>query len=194
MGMNGKKWIVGAVVGLGLMGLSACKEEPSIKQYRVQKAPSSPAPLESTVTAPSGLPFTWSVPDGWREGKASSMRVASYEAPLNGETGDFSLIRLSGAAGGIAANVNRWRGQIGLGPVSSEEISHITQAAKTAQGVPYLLVTLINPDNPANAIIAAIIQRSDFVLFAKLTASRTGVESAQSSFKAFCDSLTFTSR
>lgn len=184
--------IRGAVIIIGLMGFSACTEEPSVKQYRVEKAPSPPPVVESSVTAPSGLPFSWVVPAGWREGNTSSMRVASYEVPLNGETGDFSLVRLGGGAGGISANVNRWRGQIGLGPVSAAEISNSTQADSTAQGVPYLQVTLTNPDNPANAILAAIIERPDFVLFVKLTASQAGVESAQPSFEAFCRSLTFT--
>ena len=184
--------IKGALAVIGLLGLSACKEEPSVKQYRVEKAP-GPSPSEQNqVSAPSGLPFSWTVPAGWRQGRASSMRAASYEVPLEGETGDFSLVRLGGGAGGTVANINRWRGQIGLGPVSSEEVSNFAQLRATTQGQPYLQITLVNPDNPASAILAAIFELPDYVLFAKLTASQAGLEKAQPSFEAFCQSLTFT--
>ena len=180
------------MVLFGLLGLSACKDEPSIKQYRVQKAPGSPPPAQNPVSAPEGLPFSWTVPAGWKQGKPSAMRTASYEVPLDGETGDFSLVRLSGGAGGVMANLNRWRGQVGLGPVSAEEVSNFAYARSTAQGRPYLLVTLVNPDNPDSAILAGIFEQSDYVLFAKLTASQAGLEKAQPSFEAFCQSLTFT--
>ncbi len=90
------------------------------------------------------------------------------------------------------ANLNRWRGQIGLGPVSAEEVSKFAHIRSTAQGRPYMLMTLINPENPGSAILAAIFELSDYVLFAKLTASQAGVEKAQPSFEAFCQSLTFT--
>ena len=180
-----------AAVLTGPLWFSACSDEPSVKQYRVQKASTQPAPAANTASAPSGLPFHWTTPAGWREGKASSMRLASYNVPLDGETGDFSLVRLGGGAGGILANINRWRGQIGLGQVSSDQVSNFAHMHSTAHGQEYLHITLVNEENPANAIIAAIFQRSDYVLFTKLTASRAGVEKAQESFEAFCDSLTF---
>ncbi|MBC9868347.1 MAG: hypothetical protein F7B06_07750 [Opitutae bacterium] len=190
--MKRMKLINVAMVFICLLGLSACKDEPSVKQYRVQKAPGSPPPAQNPVSAPEGLPFSWTVPAGWKQGKPSAMRTASYEVPLDGETGDFSLVRLGGGAGGVMANLNRWRGQIGLGPVSAEEVSNFAHARSTVQGRPYLLVTLVNPDNPGSGISAAIFDLSDYVLFAKLTASQAGLEKAQPSFEAFCQSLTFT--
>ncbi len=119
------------------------------------------------------------------------MRAASYEVPLDGETGDFSLVRLGGGAGGVVANLNRWRGQIGLRPVSAEEVSNFAHTRSTAQGQLYFLVILVNPENPGSAILAAIFELSDYVIFAKLTASQVGLEKAHPSFEAFCQSLTF---
>ena len=75
-------------------------------------------------TVDTGLPFTWVLPEGWEEGKQSSMRLASYNVPLSGGgVGDFSLVQLGGVAGGVMANINRWRGQIGLGDATPEEIA-----------------------------------------------------------------------
>ncbi len=46
------------------------------------------------------------------------MRVASFEVSENGKTADVSVIPLGGMAGGDLANVNRWRGQVGLPPLA----------------------------------------------------------------------------
>lgn len=173
----------------------ACSDEPSVQKYKVSKTPvpesggsvPSSGPDEST-----GLPFTWVAPVGWEPGPASSMRVASYRVPLsNGESGDFSLVQLSGAAGGVMANINRWRGQIGLDPVEPEGLANSAHFHTTPGGQQFLHVTLINEDNPDNAILGAIFERAGYVLFAKLTASRAGAEKAQESFEAFCNSITF---
>jgi hypothetical protein len=140
----------------------------------------------------TGLPFTWVTPGGWEEGKVSSMRLASYNVPMSGgETGDFSLIQLGGGAGGTMANINRWRGQIGLGAATPEDLAEVSHLHNTAQGQQYLHITLINEENPANAIIAGIFEQPGFVLFAKLSASAAGVKEAQSAFEAVCNSLVF---
>ncbi len=175
-----------------------CSEEPSIQKYKVSKTP-LPSSYESGLTPNSkgevvdtGLPFTWVVPAGWEPGKASSMRVASYIIPLsNGETGDFSLVRLGGAAGGVLANINRWRGQIGLADAEIEEVAEFSHMHTTAQGKQFLHATLINEANPDRAILGAIFEEAEFLLFAKLNASAAGVEEANESFEAFCNSINF---
>lgn len=177
----------------------ACTEEPSVQKYKVSK---TPVPGSDLVTATqslagevvdSGLNFTWTVPAGWEPGKSSSMRLASYNVPLsNGETGDFSLIKLGGDGGGIIANLNRWRGQVGLDPVTIEQVAEFSHMHSTSQGKQFLHATLINAASPGSAILAAIFQESDYVLFAKLSASAAGAQEANSSFEAFCNSITFT--
>ncbi|MCB1120033.1 MAG: hypothetical protein KJT03_00670 [Verrucomicrobiae bacterium] len=180
-----------------LLVFAGCSDEPSVQKYRVSKTPLPAATTAGTSVQPGGgsdqgLPFTWVVPEGWEAGKSSSMRLASYNVPLStGETGDFSLVQLSGAAGGVMANINRWRGQIGLEPVEVEGLGSSAHMHDTGQGQQYLHVTLINENNPESAILGAIFQQPDFVLFAKLTASRAGAEEAQESFEAFCNSVTF---
>jgi hypothetical protein len=174
----------------------ACSEEPSVQKYRVSKAsnpePPAVASVGSSGAVDMGLPFTWVLPAGWQEGKASSMRLASYNVPLsNGEIGDFSLVQLGGAAGGVMANINRWRGQIGLGSVEAEGLADSAHMHTTQQGQQFLHVTLINEANPDGAILGGIFQQQDYVLFAKLNVTLAGVEEAQESFEAFCNSIVF---
>lgn len=176
--------------------VAACSDEPSIQKYRVSKTPipesNLPGPASNADATDTGLPFTWVVPSGWEEGKTSSMRLASYNISLsNGEVGDFSLVQLGGGAGGTMANINRWRGQVGLPPASPEELAEVAHLHKTGQGEQYLHITLINESNPDSAIIAGIFEQPEFVLFAKLSASNSGVQEAQESFEAFCNSIVF---
>ncbi len=174
----------------------ACSREPSVQKYRVSKTPVSETSLpvrsgNSEVTD-IGLPFTWVVPDGWTLGKTSSMRLVSYKVPVSAnERGDFSLVQLGGGAGGTMANINRWRGQVGLEPTTPEELVEVAHLHDTKQGQQYLHITLINEANPDSAIIAAIFEQPGYVLFAKLVASSAGVREAQNSFEDFCNSIVF---
>jgi hypothetical protein len=194
--MNLPKLLLSVCLFMVSLFLWSCSDEPSVQKYKVTKPATVKNVSAMTVisgdTVDTGLPFTWVLPEGWEEGKQSSMRLASYNVPLSGgEVGDFSLVQLGGVAGGVMANINRWRGQIGLGDATPEEIASSAHMHSTQQGGEYLHVTLINDDNPDNAIIAGIFERPDFTLFAKLTASKAGVEEAQSSFEAFCNSVVF---
>jgi hypothetical protein len=69
----------------------------------------------------------WTVPTDWQEGKASAMRRATFLAKAaDGQTAEIVVSVFPGDVGGLLANINRWRGQIGLGPVAPDEISGIT--------------------------------------------------------------------
>ena len=86
---------------------------------------SRPLPVTSPpATSRAGLPqLTWQTPDGWTEVAAGEMRVASFKIQgQNGKQADVSVIPLPGLAGSDDANVNRWRGQVGLPPVSPDEL------------------------------------------------------------------------
>ena len=196
--MKLRKIAVTATVLVVLSLFSACSKEPSVQKYKVSKTPVPRADVVASsgsgggTATDTGLPFTWVTPEGWVEGQASSMRLASYNVPLSGgETGDFSLVQLGGGAGGTMANINRWRGQIGLGPAEPEELAKVAHLHNTVQGQQYLHITLINPDNPSSAIAAGIFEQPGFVLFAKLTASASGIEEAKLAFEAFCNSIAF---
>jgi hypothetical protein len=58
----------------------------------------------------------WALPKGWTETPGSGMRYATLTPPGAGKL-EMSVVVLPGPAGGEPANVNRWRGQIGLPPL-----------------------------------------------------------------------------
>ncbi|MGD0059716.1 MAG: hypothetical protein ABSD58_09895 [Verrucomicrobiia bacterium] len=69
----------------------------------------------------------WSVPADWQPGNPSSMRRATFLVKgTDGQTAEIAVSVFPGDVGGLMANINRWRGQIGLGPVAPDEIAGIT--------------------------------------------------------------------
>jgi hypothetical protein len=74
--------------------------------------------------APSASGLAWTTPAGWTQKPSSSMRVANF-SPAGDEHAECYLTMLSGDAGGLAANVNRWRTQIGLGGMSAQELEKL---------------------------------------------------------------------
>ena len=69
----------------------------------------------------------WTVPAGWQEGQSSAMRRATFVVKdADGQTAEVVVSSFPGDVGGQLANVNRWRGQIGLGPLAPDEVAAIT--------------------------------------------------------------------
>ena len=70
--------------------------------------------------------LVWSVPEAWIEQDLTSFRLSSYQVPnqSNG-IGDFSVVKFPGDAGGILANVNRWRGQLGLSSINVDDLASL---------------------------------------------------------------------
>ena len=63
---------------------------------------------------------TWTIPAGWQESQPSQFLLAKFIiAGADGATAQVNISSLAGdGGGGLAANVNRWRGQLGLPPVA----------------------------------------------------------------------------
>jgi hypothetical protein len=67
----------------------------------------------------SASPFAWDVPQGWTELPTSTMRTANFRV-AGDERAECYLTLLSGEAGGLGANVNRWRTQMSQ-PAANED-------------------------------------------------------------------------
>jgi hypothetical protein len=115
------------------------------------------------------------------------MRLASFEVPVEGGAGDLSVVRLSGDAGGFVANINRWRGQLGL---DAAEEADIRQAAKegTSPLGPFTAVKLANPDGP-KGMLAAVYALDGATLFVKLSAPTPAIDGLEQPFLDFCASI-----
>jgi len=91
-------------------------------------APAAPSASQSNmantaVPTASGSGLTWTAPESWAAKSGSSMRKGSYA--LKGPEGDadFAITAFPGDTGGLPANLNRWRGQIGLPALPPDEVT-----------------------------------------------------------------------
>ena len=122
------------------------------------------------------------------------MRVASFKVSgQGGKQADVSVIPLPGMAGSDEANVNRWRGQVGLPPVTPEELKKSAENVE-AGGQPAQLYDIAgqNPASGESARILGVIQhRDDAVWFFKMTGDADLVEQQKPAFIAFLKSVKF---
>ena len=196
-----------ALLALALVGC----DRDHVKVYHVETndtvvatpppmaAPAAPAtiPAAMPLTMPTGLaapdkdalpPLKYILPAGWTEKPGSQFRVASFEISENGKTVDVSVIPLPlRGMPGAADNVTRWRGQIGLPPVTENE------AAKLAEKVfvgdqPAELYDL---DGGGQRIIAVSYRRDDTAWFFKMTGDAALVEAQKPAFISFLKTVQF---
>ena len=99
-------------------------DKPNIAHYTVAKngPPLPKAAYESLEnTSNQSADIQWNTPKDWQPGKPSSVRRASFLATgLPGQTLDISVTTFPGHIGSLLDNINRWRQQIDLGPITRE--------------------------------------------------------------------------
>lgn len=189
---------------LGLL-LSACGRDDT-KSYRVPKE----APAVPQAGLPAGHPdissggpaavpaatprLSWTKPEGWNEAPPGQMRAASFNVKADdGKQADVSVIPLPGAAGGDLANVNRWRGQVGLASLSAEELAKTAEAVEIA-GQPaqlYDVAGAASGSGDPTRILGVIQQRDGMAWFFKMTGNDPLVAKEKSAFVAFLKSVKY---
>ena len=111
--------------------------EPTTTVATAAAAPGAATVPEAPNSADSERPtIKWEVPDGWKSVPgSSSMRYATFAAAgKNGGTAEISVVVLPGEAGGDLQNVNRWRGQIGLGPMAETDLKALIVPVNAKEG------------------------------------------------------------
>ncbi|MGA2869386.1 MAG: Ig-like domain-containing protein [Verrucomicrobiota bacterium] len=63
----------------------------------------------------------WTVPPGWQSMPPSQFLLAQYLVQDGDARAEVNISELAGEGGGLLANVNRWRGQLGLPPIAQED-------------------------------------------------------------------------
>lgn len=122
-------------------GVAGCRPNPVSFYEAPREQPGSrpPGPLSAAMTTNAArTPTTaarleWTKPEAWTEKPASQMRLASfgYTAP-NGDEADISVFSFPDAAGGLLANINRWRGQVSLDPVTEADLPTTAEQIEVA--------------------------------------------------------------
>lgn len=147
-----------------------------------------PAPPADTATAGgAGDSPQWNVPANWVEKEPGPMIFKRFSVPAapNGE----SVITVSffpGNVGGTLANVNRWRGQLGLPSIEEGELPTATQELNTAEGKAILVdFTGASKAGESARLVAAIVPHGENTWFYKLLGPGPAVAGEKESFVNF---------
>ena len=112
---------VWACVAMPLAGCDRSGVQSQQVAKGVERIPDEATPVPPAATAESSArnpDRPWSVPEGWSEDAAPRpMRLTTYVAPDSSGPVEVAVTRFGGRVGGALANINRWRGQMGLPPV-----------------------------------------------------------------------------
>ena len=181
----------------------ACREA-KVASYRIPKeAPAGPPPAAAQAAAAPSAPadsaapavtvaarpvgdLTWTAPAAWKLKATSSMRRGSFDVGEgSGPPADLAITAFPGTVGGDLANVNRWRGQIELPPITEAELEAALQpVAGGAMAIKVTHLTGGTTDNPLG-MLAAIVPHEGATWFFKLTGPAAIVAAEKTRFLEF---------
>jgi hypothetical protein len=102
-------------------------------------------------------PAQWTLPEGWREQGKAGLRENTLIT--SGEPLDVSVTKLPKSPGdddGYAlANINRWRGQLKLAPITAAEMAGQTTKVTLADGVAIVVDLKADDDTSAEKAVAS---------------------------------------
>jgi hypothetical protein len=131
---------------------------------------------------------TWTVPTGWKEISGGQFLFAKFL--IAGEGDAKAAVNVSSSAGdggGLAANINRWRAQLGQGPWSEAELQKNTQEIEVLGGKgTYVEMsgTDSSTDKPATTLGVKVV-RSGSTWYYKLMGEPKLVAAQKENFLAF---------
>lgn len=137
--------------------------------------------------------LVWPEPSTWTKGPESPMRLVTFNVGERQETECYVSV-LAGNGGGLQANINRWRNQMGQPPSTSEEMNGLLQIEVLERPAPVLEIEGDFTDMSGEMqqgfmMLVVICALPDQTVFVKMTGPTTEVKAERQHFLAFCESL-----
>ncbi|MGL4515026.1 MAG: hypothetical protein ACRCT8_18225 [Lacipirellulaceae bacterium] len=146
--------------------------------------PATPAPPAGQGGAAEG-PLEFDTPKGWTDKPGSAMRLASLATPGGAEVTAFAFPATAPAMADPLENVNRWRGEVGLGPTTASALAAESEKIEIS-GRPADYVVL---EGATETTLAAMSVRGDAVWFYKVRGPKAEVATQRDAFRAWLASI-----
>ena len=148
---------------------------------------SPPEPSE-----PVKLP-EWEVPSSWKpQPPPNDMVLRSFAlADAEGGKADLTVTVLGGVSGGLLANVNRWRGQIGLAPVDDVELAKLAKPVDEKAGSATLVDMIGERNGQKLRIIGAVVPKNGRTWYYKIMGSERVAEQEKAAFLKFVQTVRY---
>lgn len=136
----------------------------------------------------------WALPKGWTEAPGGGMRFATLNPPSAlGTAGtaplEVSVVVLPGAAGGETANVNRWRGQIGLPALDEAAVAAARKGVRSRAGEVAVYDFTSDGQIRTRMVVGLLTSAQDQTWFLKLTGPEGAVAAVRPAFMKCLESL-----
>ncbi|MEM7146625.1 MAG: hypothetical protein AAF591_15930 [Verrucomicrobiota bacterium] len=139
-------------------------------------------------------PLRWATPEGWEVLDPTQMRVVNMRFGPEGE-GECFLSVLPGAGGGVAGNLNRWAGQMGVDALSAEDLASLPKQTLFGREAPmvdfegtYAGMGNIEPIEEAR-MLGTVLADEQMTFFVKMVGPKDLVDAERENFGRFCSSL-----
>jgi len=152
-----------------------------------------PAAAAAAPSSSEGKP-EWQVPAGWKEIDAGQFLVAKFI--ISGSENSQAAVNVSmsaGDGGGILANVNRWRGQLGLNQLSQAEVDKLVSSIDI-EGGKAMLVDMSGTDMKSGGkmrLVGAVVPQNQHTWFYKLMGPAPLVEQQKDAFAKFVQGVKY---
>src|ERR1700694_1652515 len=148
-------------------------DNSKIEVYRVEKEHDSQ--ISQMPGAPSGMggrgAVTWQAPADWEEQPASGPRRGTFKIHgKDGSEADLSITAFPGDVGGLLANVNRWRGQIQLPPLTQPDLAQVVTPLSASSRISFVEIVSADSikDGKKSRILGGILPLDAETWFFKL--------------------------
>lgn len=139
------------------------------------------AMVNTPVPTATGADLTWTAPAGWTTKPPSAMRKGSFTIAGDGGEADLSITAFPGSTGGLEANLNRWRGQVGLAPTEPAEVAAAAEKF-SSNGLDFVVV---NYSGGEKRLLGAIVAFGGNTWFFKMLGPDRVVAAQKDAFTAF---------
>lgn len=139
---------------------------------------------------PPELEFKYKAPASWKEIPPNQFSELAFEVVDGKQRAAITVSQLARDGGGLLANVNRWRGQIGLRPIDNALLDKDAQDLAVGKDKGKLVDLQGDPPD-ARRIVGVVLPRGDRTYFFKMTGPSALVGNQRQAFDAFMKSVSF---
>lgn len=178
-------------LGPGMTSTSA----PSLRQMSLS-TPERYGRKDPNAMADQAIPedlFDYRIPDGWTAMEPTDLRVVNLKVDGHPEA-ECYVTMLGGDGGGMVANLNRWRRQMGLQDATEEELFKLPTTFLFGMTAPLLELegSFVGMDGTPRedwGLLGTLFSSERFTVFVKMTAPLEVLQAERDGFLDFCTSL-----
>jgi hypothetical protein len=192
--MNGEDALVHDQKPAFIQFVKSISFQPGVESARVAaRARSFSANAKETPRENSDKPL-WVVPPTWKEMPPTQMLLAKFVIAGSGNAkAEVNVSSLSGTGGGVLANVNRWRRQVGLSEATASDLDKLVTSLDVGSGKA-MLVDMTGTDAKTGQkarLVGAIVPQSEQSWFYKLMGDEQIVEREKEVFTKFVQTVQY---